>query len=152
MITKEYAMAYTEVSEILKYVPDEDVNKIPKEKLEFYKSNMDNEYSYKLDMTKEFEEQEMSDITKAILANIFRDYWATPYQKEIIEEKEKYDLEKLEEEKREKYNPDNIFKKKVEQNNTQKEIKESSRSLIEYKESFFVKFKKFILKILHVNN
>ena len=39
---------------------------------------------------KEFEEQEMSDITKAILANIFRDYWATPYQKERIEAKEKY--------------------------------------------------------------
>ena len=112
MITKEYAMAYTEVIEILKYVPEEDVGKIPQEKLEFYKTNMDNGYSYKLDMTKEFEEQEMSEITKAILANIFRDYWATLYQKERIEAKEKYDLEKLEEEKREKYNPDSIFKNK----------------------------------------
>ena len=102
MITKEYAMAYTEVIEILKYVPDEDVQKIPKEKIEFYKNNMDNEYNYKLDMTKEFKEQEMSDITKAILANIFRDYWATPYQREKIEAKEKYELNKLEEEKRRK--------------------------------------------------
>ncbi len=148
MITKEYAMAYTEVSEILKYVPDEDVNKIPKEKLEFYKSNMDNEYSYKLDMTKEFEEQEMSDITKAILANIFRDYWATPYQKEIIEEKEKYDLEKLEEEKREKYNPDNIFKNKleetvVENTNLPAEIK---------KETFFKKLISFIKGVFNKNN
>ena len=67
MITKEYAMAYTEVIEILKYVPDEDVKKIPEEKIEFYRSNMDNEYDYKLDMTKEFEQQKMSDITKAIL-------------------------------------------------------------------------------------
>ena len=33
MITKEYAMAYTEVIEILKYVPDEDVQKILKKKL-----------------------------------------------------------------------------------------------------------------------
>lgn len=148
MITKEYAMAYTEVSEILKYVPDEDVNKIPKEKLEFYKSNMDNEYSYKLDMTKEFEEQEMSDITKAILANIFRDYWATPYQKEIIEKKEKYDLEKLEEEKREKYNPDNIFKNKleetvVENTNLPAEIK---------KETFFKKLISFIKGVFNKNN
>ena len=46
---------------------------------------MDNEYSYKIDITKEFEDQEMSDITKAVLANIFRDYWETPYQKERIE-------------------------------------------------------------------
>jgi len=29
MITKEYRVAYTEVVEILKYVPDEDVQKIP---------------------------------------------------------------------------------------------------------------------------
>ena len=93
---------HIDLIEILKYVPEEDVKKIPEEKLEFYKNNMDNEYDYKLDMTKEFEEQEMSNITKAILANIFRDYWATPYQKERIEAKEKYDLEKLEEEKREK--------------------------------------------------
>jgi len=140
MITKEYAMAYREVIEILKYVPDEDVQKIPEEKLEFYKTNMDNEYKYKLDMTKEFEEQEMSDITKAILANIFRDYWATPYQKERIEAKEKYDLEKLEEEKREKYNPDNIFKNKkekifVENTNLPVEIK---------KETFFKKLISFI--------
>lgn len=99
MVTKEYAMAYTEVVEILKHVSDEDVKKIPEEKLEFYKSNMDNEYKYKIDITKKFEEQEMSDITKAILANIFRDYWATPYQKERILAKEKYDLNKLEEEK-----------------------------------------------------
>ena len=50
MITKEYAMAYTEVIEILKHVPEEDVQKIPKEKLNFYRSNMDIEYNYKLDM------------------------------------------------------------------------------------------------------
>ena len=88
MIPKEYAMAYTEVIEILKHVQKEDIQKIPEEKLKFYKANMDNEYNYKLDMTKKFEEQEISDITKAILANIFRDYWAIPYQKERIEKKE----------------------------------------------------------------
>jgi len=148
MITKEYSMAYTEVIEILKYVPDEDVQKIPEEKLNFYKTNMDNEYNYTLDMTKEFEEQEMSDITKAILANIFRDYWATPYQKERIEAKEKYDLEKLEEEKRDKYNPDNIFKKKqketvVENTNLPVEIK---------KETFFKKLINFLKGLFNKKN
>ena len=92
MITKEYAIAYKEVMTILSYVPKSDVDKIPQEKLEFYKSNMDKEYEYKIDETKQFEEQEMSDITKAVLANIFKDYWATPYQKEKIKAKEEYDL------------------------------------------------------------
>ena len=148
MITKEYAMAYTEVIEILKHVPDEDVKKIPKEKLEFYKTNMKNDYNYKLDITKEFAEQEMSDITKAILANIFRDYWATPYQKERIEAQEKYYLEKLEEEKRKKYNPDDIFKNKqepiiVENTNLPEKIK---------KETFFKKLISFIKWLIKKND
>jgi len=147
MITKEYARAYTEVIEILKYVPNEEVKKIPKEKLDFYNSNMDNEYNYKIDMTKEFEEQEMSEITKAILANIFRNYWATPYQKERIEAKEKYDLEKLEEEKREEYNTDNIFKNKqhemiVGNRNLPAEIK---------KKSFLKKLVNFIRNLISKN-
>lgn len=148
MITKEYAMAYTEVIEILKHVPDEDVNKIPKEKLEFYKANMDTEYKYKLDMTKEFEEQEISDITKAILANIFRDYWATSYQKERIEAKEKYDIEKLEEEKREKYNPDNVFK-----NNKEETFVENTNLPVEIKKkTFFKKLISFIKGLFNKTN
>ena len=149
MITKEYAMAYTEVLEILKYVPDEDLQKIPEEKLKFYKTNMDNEHNYNLDMTKEFEEQEMSEITKAILANIFRDYWATPYQKERIEAKEKYDLEKLEEEKREKYNPDNIFKNKKEKTT----VVENTNLPVEIKkETFFKKLISFIKGLFNKTN
>ena len=148
MTTKEYSKAYTEVIEILKYVPDEDIKKIPKEELNFYKNNMDNDYNYKLDMTKEFEEQKMLDITKAILANIFRDYWATPHQKEIIEAKEKYDLEKAEEEKRKKYNQDNIFKKKQE-----KRVLENTHISVEIKkESFLKKIVNFIRNLIGKNN
>ena len=110
MISKEYAMAYKEVITILSYVPEIDIEKIPKEKIEFYRSNMDNEYEYKIDETKPFEYQGMSNITRAVLANLFKNYWATQYQKERIEAKEKYDLQKIEEEKKQKYNPDNIFK------------------------------------------
>ena len=145
MVDKEYAKAYTEVIEILKNVPEEDVQKIPKEKLEFYKKNMDNEYQYRVDEAKKFENQEMSEITKAILANIFRDYWATSYQKEKIEEKEKYDLEKLEQEKKNKYNPDDIFK-------NEKETKAHGNAnlpTIVKKETFFEKLIRFIKKILN---
>lgn len=144
MLTKEYKMAYKEVIEILKHVPEDDVQKIPKEKIEFYKNNMDNDYNYTLDMLKEFKDQEMSNITKAILANIFREYWATPYQKERIVAKEKYDLEKIEEEKRTKYNTDNLFKNKKEilpeeTTNVPAEIK---------KKTFFSKLINFIKNLL----
>ena len=90
----------------------------------------------------------MSEITKAILANIFRDYWATPYQKERIEAKEKYDLYKIEEEKRKRYNPDDIFKnaqeqKPVENTNLPVEIK---------KETFFKKLINFIKGLFNKTN
>jgi len=145
MITKEYAMAYREVIEILKYVPEEDLDKIPQEKLDYYILNMDASYDYEIDEEKEFEEQEMSDITKAILANIFRDYWATPYQKERIEAKEKYDMDKMEEEKREKYNPDDIFKNKQ----TEERQKEITNLPMEIKkENFFKRLISFIKNII----
>lgn len=38
-------------------------------------------------------------------------YWATSYEKERIEAKEKYDKELMEQAKIEKYNPDDIFKR-----------------------------------------
>lgn len=107
-----YERAYTEVIELLKFFPKESVEKIPKEKLEVYLKNMDRTYIYKVDISKTFEEQKMSEKTKAIFANIFRDCWATDYQKERIQAKEKYDKEKIEDEKRKMYNPDNIFKNK----------------------------------------
>lgn len=148
MVTKEYAMAYKEVIEILKYVPDEDVAKIPEEKLEFYRENMDIDYDYKIDEEKEFEEQEMSDITKAVLANIFRDYWATLYQRERILAKEKYDLEKLEEEKREKYNSDDIFKNR---NREEIHTEQNNNLPVEIKkEKFFTKLINFIKNIFKI--
>ena len=35
MVTKEYSKAYTEILEILKHIPNEDVQKTSKEKLNF---------------------------------------------------------------------------------------------------------------------
>lgn len=124
-----YEKAYKEVIELLKYFPRESVEKIPKEELELYKKNMDNTYEYEVDKTKPFNEQKMSDKTKAIFAIIFRDYWASEYQRERILAKEKYDLQKLEEERRKKYNPDDIFKDK-EIKDTQLKQEDESKGMI----------------------
>ena len=99
MISDEYRKAYTEVLEILKYLPEESVAKIPENKLDFYKQNMDKSYNYKIDESKDFEEQEMSDITRAILAIIYRDYWASPIERLAILNQEAKDMAKYEKEK-----------------------------------------------------
>ena len=125
---ENYHKAYKEVIEILKYVPQESVNKIPKTMLETFEKKMDKDYVFNVDINKSFEEQNLLEETKDIFAVIFRDYWATPYQRERIKEKEKYDRQKIEEEKANKYNPDDIFKKRKEttekyiENNEEKSI------------------------------
>lgn len=49
---------------------------------------MDKDYEFEIEPHKEFKELELLEETKAILANIFRDYWTTPYQRERIIAKE----------------------------------------------------------------
>ena len=152
MSTHNYNKAYTEIVEILKYVPDKDVKKIPNNMLEMFNAKKDVTYNFTINTTKSFEEQKLLEETEAILANIFRDYWATPYQKERILTKEFYDREQIEEEKRKQYNPDAIFKNKSKSHiisNTNEEIKNNLPIEIQ-KQSFFGKLINFIKRILRI--
>lgn len=136
MVAENYACAYKEVVEVLKYTKREDVNKIPKYRILLWKTNMKKDYDFKIDTSKTLEEQNLSDEAKAIIANIFKKYWATDYQKERIEAKEKYDMEQMEKEKYEKYNPDNIFKNKKQAIPNDENIS-NTVAVVEYKESIF---------------
>lgn len=147
-----YPKAYKEVIEILNYVSQESVNKIPETMLDTFKAKMDKKYEFKIDINKSFEDLDLLDETKAILANIFRDYWATPYQKERIETKEKYDRQRIEEEKKAKYNSD-IFNKRKNENdniNKQQENKINNVPIEVKKEKFYYKIIKFFKKIFHI--
>ena len=104
-----YANAYQEVIEVLKYTKKEDLIKIPKFKIDMYKKYMNKNNGFKIDKTKSLEEQDISNEAKAILANLYKDYWATDYEKQRIEAKENYDLEQI---AKEKYSTDNLFKKR----------------------------------------
>ena len=110
MVSVEYANAYSEVLEILKYISKEDYEKIPNSKIELFETNHNKEYIFKYNPNKTLDEQNVSKIAKAIIAILFRDYWATELQKEKIITKQNYDRMQLEEKKKERYNSDNIFK------------------------------------------
>ena len=149
--TKEmYGCAYKELIAVLMGFSLQDLEKIPFEKMQFFYDNMDNNYEYEIDYSKPLEEQKMLDLTKAILANLFRDYFASNEERQKIIEKDKKELELLEIEKRKKYNPDNIFK----QNTTPKIIENTPvpqhQSLVEVKQGFFAKFINKIKEIFHV--
>ena len=154
-----YSKAYKEIVEILKYVPEESVNKIPKEMRDMFEGEQLKTYNFEIDTEKLFEEQELLEETKAILANIFRDYWATDYQKARIIEKENQDREESERQKREKYNPNDIFKNRniaTNDNNISQDIQEQLNE--EYnknlpmegqKQNIFQKLLCFIKKLIH---
>ncbi len=159
MMEDNYSKAYKEIVEILKYVPEESVNKIPKEMRDMFEAEQLKTYNFQIDTEKPFEEQELLEETKAILANIFRDYWATDYQKARIIEKENQDREEWERQKREKYNPNDIFKNRnttTKDNDISQDIQEQLNE--EYnknlpmevqKQNIFQRLLKFIKKLIH---
>ena len=87
----------------------------------------------------DFEKQPILEETKIILAILFKDYWATPDQKEKIKLKEKYDDIQEELIKRERYNPDNLFIKSAKQEKITEYAKTDELPMVKYKESLFKK-------------
>ena len=131
----EYAIAYSEVLEILQHISKEDYNKIPNEKIKLFKENSSKNYSFKYNSNLTLAEQNVSKRARAIIAILFRDYWATSSQREKIKRMEKFNRLKIEEEKSQMYNPDNLFKNKE----SKVETVEDSRAIVEYKEAIFIK-------------
>ena len=135
----EYANAYSEVLEILKNISKEDYEKVPSEKIDLFEKNANKNYNFQYDTNLTLDEQNVSKRAKAIIAILFRDYWATPEQREKILAKQNYDGIQIEKNKQKQYNVDNIFKNKE----RKVETVENSVSMIEYKESIFSKIKKW---------
>ena len=106
-----YAKAYTEVLEIINHFSEDEYKKIPKEKIDFYEKHKDRKYDFKINPNIDLAEQNISQNANAILVSLFRDYFATAKQKEILKNLLQQNQEKLEKEKYLKYNPDNIFNK-----------------------------------------
>lgn len=139
MVDVKYANAYSEILEILNYVSLADYNKIPKNEIDFYKSNANKNHIFIYNPSKTLEEQRVSKITKALIILLFRDYWATEKQKEKIILKQACDVKKWKESQyhqqlENKYNPDDLFKDRKKNMNTTENI-----ALIEYKKTLFQK-------------
>lgn len=140
----EYANAYSEVLEILKNISKEDYEKVPSEKIDLFEKNANKNYNFQYDTNLTLDEQNVSKRTKAIIAILFRDYWATPEQREKILAKQNYDRIQIEKNKQKQYNVDNIFKNKEKK----AETVENSVSMVEYKEPIFARIKNCLNRLL----
>ena len=111
--TKEdYMIAYSELLVILKELPTECVEKIPKSTIQMYEEYMDKNYIFKYDESLSLEEQKFSLLTYCLYANLYTDYLASEEEKEAILKKDREEYIRLEEEKKAKYSMDNLFPKK----------------------------------------
>lgn len=130
-ITKE---AYSEVYAILNLMSWNSISKIPEKIWE----NIDNKRDKdKIIEINNIEDYQASEQANKLLAVLYRDYFATDEEKEVIKAKEKILEQKEQEELYEKYNPDNLFKNKV----SKVETVENSVAMVEDKASIFNKIK-----------
>lgn len=141
--------AYAEVDEILPFMEDVYIDKIPKKLRELFKNERLEDYKPNIDPKIPLDEQKLQKKTFSILAMLNLNYWCE-------DEKEKQDLiaiyaenDRKKEELREKYNPDNLFKKKETEQKIEEPQKNTAENtvLVEYKEEKF--FKKLIKKIMN---
>ena len=148
--------AYTEVYTILQDLDEEEYKKIPSEVIKAIRENRNIEYDFELDDDLELKEQTLFPQTKAILFNLFRDYLATPEQKEKIIKMQNEERAKIELKKKQMYNSE-IFpneESRVEEKRREidedeiKEKEENSLELVEYKPSIINKVWSYIQRLL----
>lgn len=131
---KMYAKACTEVLEILKDAPPEDIAKIPKELLEALENKKDKDYKFETNSYMSFENEDISETARAMLMGIFREYIMKPQ-----EDKPKQEFENNVE-------IENNIEEIAHQNKEQEQL-----ALVEVKkESLYRKIINFFKKLFHV--
>ena len=107
-----YSNVASELLEIFKYLDKELKEKIPEKLKESLERITNKEHNFKIDKTKELNEQNVLPQTKQVLSMIYLKYCCTREEANTLIE-ENYNIQKQKEmEKYEKYNPDTIFRKK----------------------------------------
>lgn len=81
MNNEEYAIACTEVLEILKYISKDEYNKIPLNVITALEKNKKQNAVYLYNPWKSLNEQQISEKGKEMLAVFYKNYWATDEEK-----------------------------------------------------------------------
>lgn len=141
----EMQEAYSEVYEILRNMPREYQEKIPKNVRSFFEMHKSKNYHINIDKNNLFDKSKLKEKTLAIIALLNIKYWC-PDEKTKKELLEKYnENEKIyQKELEEKYNPDNIFKNRQ---STPTSVAENMQ-VIEYKEPKW--YQKIFKKIINI--
>ena len=134
MNTNTYECSYVEVLEILKYIPQEQYNRIPKEKIMFYEKNKNREYKY-------IYNEQMPNLSRkanAVLVNLYKEYIADTSEKNKINKILELNSKKQEVDQQKKFNNTDLFK------NTYKNESVKNVSIIEHTDKY-----KWYLKLIN---
>lgn len=100
----KYKKAYVELNEILKYLSNEQRDKISSNFINNISNNMDKDYKFTFDESKGIFEQNLMVETEALLVEIYERYLAPDIEKEVWQKYDRLCLDKIENEKRKIYN------------------------------------------------
>lgn len=152
-MTKVQKNALTEVFEIINHLNDNDYNKIPREVVNAIRENRNTDYLYLIDESTSIDNQEISTEARAILFNLFRDYFATDKEKNKIlnyQKKAKYNINKSNNEEHRNINT-YFTKKRVseELNKIGKEV--NTKDLVKTVErKWYTKIFSYIKRIIYI--
>jgi len=142
------SFAYSEVLEVLSYMEEKYVDKVPKKLIEFFKDNSSKNYTKHINPNEDLKKQKLSKKTLDILALINLKYWTNnkEHKQRLIKQYNENE-KRIQDERTAKYNTENLFKSK----NTKQFNNSNEVALIEKKASFFIriinKFKSVLKKI-----
>lgn len=164
-IKPELAFAYAELLDILSFMEEKDVNKIPKKLMTIFKNYASTTYEKHINPAIPIENQAISDETAGLLVLLSINYWhETESQKqELLNILKQNDIKK-EEELRQKYSYDKIFNNtpeneptpNIDYNKTEKSTNISNLpvdySSFPWYKKVFTKIKTFIYKLFKKEN
>lgn len=131
---KAYEEAFAEVDEILKIMPIDLLSKIPAQFREVISKNKAKDY--KVEIHEPLEEEKLKEETVVILGLIYRDFLASPEEKEELQLKDAEEYQKIQEELKRQYDIQNIFEKRKNDKNPQTD--DITTELTLYKEPGFI--------------
>lgn len=162
MTNNNYSKACTEVLEIISYFPEDEYSKIPKDKIELLEQYKDTGYEYSINPDVELSKQYISKEAKAMIIEIYKEYFATEHQKNVVDDILNHNQMLMEKKKEinyyDKYSKNDFMENQNDSSindikNNQSDVSKEyigTNLIVEYKESFLTKVKNFILRLLHI--
>lgn len=141
-MTNNLNQAMYEVNIILNNTDKSLVQLIPEKVLNFIKENAQKQKEFIYDKNKRLKDQEISNITRGVIALIYRDYFCTEEQRKRYNDYYKKLKEQLELEKRDLYDVEKMFKK-----NSQNKLEEITDLKPYKKETIWTKLKNIFLNL-----